>query len=94
MILARPGIGAPAVADPCVFRSEPRTYFDLKLDQPHFYSPNGAGRVRTDVRMFPSDDEQVEGAEERGLEFLERRVGITRDQVRQSARQCWAGRAS
>jgi 3-(3-hydroxy-phenyl)propionate hydroxylase len=72
---------------------ENRIFFELDLDQPYFFAPNGAGRVRTDVRMLPGDDAEVEGAEERGLDFLESRLGIPRDHVRQSRRKIYGFRS-
>lgn len=72
---------------------EHRIYFDLDLDQPYFFAPNGVGRIRTDVRMLPTDDAEVEAAEERGLDFLERRVGIPRDHVRQTRRKIYSFRS-
>ena len=72
---------------------EHRIYFDLDYDQPYFFAPNGVGRVRTDVRMLPDDDAETEGVEERGLDFLEKRVGIPRDHVRQSRRKIYSFRS-
>lgn len=72
---------------------EHRIYFDLDLAQPYFFAPNGAGRVRTDVRMLPTDDADTEAAEERGLDFLEKKVGIPRDHVRQTRRKIYSFRS-
>lgn len=72
---------------------EHRIYFDLDIDQPYFFAPNGAGRVRTDVRMLAADDADVEAAEERGLDFLEAKVGIPRDHVRQTRRKIYSFRS-
>ncbi|GAA4701001.1 bifunctional 3-(3-hydroxy-phenyl)propionate/3-hydroxycinnamic acid hydroxylase [Pseudonocardia yuanmonensis] len=81
------------VLQPLPHDLENRCYFDLDFDQPYFWGPNGAGRVRSDVRMLPGEDEEVEAAEERGLEFLERRVGIPRAHVRQTRRKIYTFRS-
>jgi 3-(3-hydroxy-phenyl)propionate hydroxylase len=51
------------------------------------------GRVRTDVRIEPGTDTEAELAEERGHEFLERRVGVSRSSVRQSRRKLYRFRS-
>ncbi|MCE0763341.1 FAD-dependent monooxygenase [Pseudonocardia kujensis] len=81
------------VVKPLPHDLEHRCYFDLDFDQPYFWGPNGVGRVRSDVRLLPGDDEEVVAAEERGLEFLERRVGIPRDHVRQTRRKLYTFRS-
>lgn len=72
---------------------ERRIYFDLDIEQPYFFAPNGVGRVRTDVRMMPNADTDVESTEERGLEFLEKRVGVSRESVRQTRRKPYSFRS-
>ena len=72
---------------------ENRMYFDLDVDQPYFFAPNGAGRVRTDVRMRPEDDAATEISTDRGLEFLESHVGVSRDSVRQTRRKMYSFRS-
>lgn len=81
------------VVEPLPRGLETRCFFDLDFEQPYFWGPNGAGRVRSDVRMLPGDDQDVEAAEERGLEFLERRVGIPRRHVRQTRRKLYTFRS-
>jgi 2-polyprenyl-6-methoxyphenol hydroxylase-like FAD-dependent oxidoreductase len=63
-----------------------RLYFELDIDQPYYYGPNGAARCRTDVRMLPDDDSDAELEENRAYEFLEQRVGIPPDRVKVTRR--------
>lgn len=63
-----------------------RIFFNLDVDRPYFYGPNGAHRCRTDVRMLPGEDAQEELAEEKGYEFLERELGIARSSVTMTRR--------
>lgn len=64
-----------------------RIYIDMDLQTPYFFGPNGAGRCRTDVRLSTAaSDEFVAADSESGFEFLETRVGIPRDHVKQTRR--------
>ncbi|NMO00683.1 hypothetical protein HH308_05570 [Gordonia sp. TBRC 11910] len=81
------------VVEPLANNLEQRVYFDLKFEQPYFYAPNGVGRVRTDVRVIDGTDMTDELTEERGLEFLESRVGIPRSSVRQTRRKLYRFRS-
>lgn len=81
------------VVKPLPNNLERRIYFDLDFDQPYFFAPNGVGRVRTDVRMLPTDDASEEFSEEKGLDFLENKVGIPRDHVRQTRRKLYSFRS-
>jgi 3-(3-hydroxy-phenyl)propionate hydroxylase len=63
-----------------------RTQFRMEPDRPWFAGPNGANRCRTNVRVMPGDDLDELMAEERGYEFIEKRLGLTRQDVRLTRR--------
>ncbi|WP_304105990.1 bifunctional 3-(3-hydroxy-phenyl)propionate/3-hydroxycinnamic acid hydroxylase [Mycolicibacterium bacteremicum] len=81
------------VIEPLPNNLEHRIYFDLDLDQPYFWGPNGVGRVRTDVRLRPDDDAALESDDADGYEFLENRVGVPRTSVKQTRRKMYTFRS-
>ncbi|MGB0872676.1 MAG: bifunctional 3-(3-hydroxy-phenyl)propionate/3-hydroxycinnamic acid hydroxylase [Solirubrobacterales bacterium] len=63
-----------------------RIYTDMDCEQPYFYGPNGKGRCRTDVRLLPGDADDIADDHDAAYEFLERRVGVPRSEVKVTRR--------
>lgn len=66
---------------------ESRYIFDLSLESPYFYGLNGAGRCRVDARVDPwLSDEEVMGDSDGGLTFMQARLGVDPNLLKQSRR--------
>lgn len=60
---------------------------------PWFAGPNGANKCRTDVRVNADEDVTELLAEDRGYEFLEQHLGLTREDVRMTRRVAYRFRS-
>lgn len=58
------------------------TQFRMDPLRPWFAGPNGANRCRTNRRVMPGDDVDLEMTEDRGYAYIEAKFGLTRDDIR------------